>query len=66
MTRAVLVLLLVAACSGKLPTTRFYQLAEPAGKPWGSSGVALVVEVLTTDSAYDDERIVYRVTPYRL
>ncbi|HEX5060438.1 MAG TPA: ABC-type transport auxiliary lipoprotein family protein [Kofleriaceae bacterium] len=66
MTRAVLVLLVVAACSGKLPATRFYQLAEPAGKTWGSSGVALVVEVLTTDSAYDDERIVYRVTPYRL
>jgi ABC-type uncharacterized transport system auxiliary subunit len=65
MMRGVLVLLL-AGCSGKLPETRFYQLAEPAGKPWGGNGAALVVEVLTTDSAYDDERIVYRVTPYRL
>ena len=63
--RAVLILLLVA-CGGKMPETRFYQLAEPAGKTKGGSGVALVVEVLTTDSAYDDERIVYRVTPYRL
>jgi ABC-type uncharacterized transport system auxiliary subunit len=58
--------LVLAACGGKLPETRFYQLAEPAGKAAPGPGVALVVEALTTDSAYDDERIVYRVTPYRL
>ena len=69
MTRLALVLLAVAAlsaCGSKLPETRFYQLAEPAGKPAPGEGVAIVVESLTTDSAYDDERIVYRVTPYRL
>lgn len=56
----------LAACGGKLPETRFYQLAEPPGKPATGGGVALVVEPLTTDAAYDDDRIVYRVTPYRL
>ncbi|HEY5949125.1 MAG TPA: ABC-type transport auxiliary lipoprotein family protein [Kofleriaceae bacterium] len=56
----------LAACGGKMPETRFYQLAEPAGKPGGNTGTALVIEALATDSAYDDERIVYRVTPYRL
>jgi len=60
------VVFVLAACGGKLPPTRFYQLAEPAGKPAPASGVALVVESLTTDAAYDDERMVYRVTPYRL
>jgi ABC-type uncharacterized transport system auxiliary subunit len=67
MRLAVLALALgVTACGGKMPQTRFYQLAEPPGKPSAGSGVALVVEALTTDPAYDDERIVYRVTPYRL
>src|SRR5687768_16343308 len=49
-----------------MPETRYYQLAEPRGAAAGGGGVALIIEPLTTDSAYDDERIVYRVTPYRL
>jgi ABC-type uncharacterized transport system auxiliary subunit len=57
--------LVLTACGGKLPETRFYQLAEPTGHPTPGPGVALVVESLATDTAYDDERIVYRVTPYR-
>ena len=61
-----LVVLALAACGGKVPATRFYQLAEPPGKTSSGSGIALVVESLTTDAAYDDERMVYRVTPYRL
>jgi ABC-type uncharacterized transport system auxiliary subunit len=64
--KLVLLLLAIAACGGKMPETRFYQLAEPSGKATGGGGVAIVVEPLTTDTAYDDERIVYRVTPYRL
>jgi ABC-type uncharacterized transport system auxiliary subunit len=64
--RAVALLVALAACGGKLPETRFYQLAEPTGKTPPGAGVAIVVEPLTTDSAYDDERMVYRVTPYRL
>ena len=56
--------IVLSACGGKMPETRFYQLAEPAGQPAPGPGVPLVVEALSTDAAYDDERIVYRVTPY--
>jgi len=58
--------LVLGACAGKLPETRFYQLATSSStqKPVGE--VTLVVEPLATDPAYDDERIVYRSTPYRL
>jgi ABC-type uncharacterized transport system auxiliary subunit len=61
-----LVLLACAACAGKMPETRYYQLAEPKPLPPLRSGAAIVIEPLATDTAYDDERIVYRVTPYRL
>lgn len=54
-----------AACGGKLPDTRYYQLAQPAAKLRGGDGL-LVLEAITTDAAYDDDRIVYRTTPYRL
>jgi len=64
--KSLALLVLFAACAGKMPETRYYQLAEPSGKAAGSKGVAIVVEPLTTDAAYDDERIVYRVTPFRL
>lgn len=56
----------LAGCGGKLPETRFYNFAEPAGKTPAGAGIPIVIEALETDSAYDDERIVYRVTPYRL
>jgi ABC-type uncharacterized transport system auxiliary subunit len=59
-------LLALAACGGKMPETKFYSFAEPSGKVTSGTGASVVVEPLATDSAYDDERIVYRVTPYRL
>ena len=55
----------LAACGGKLPETRFYQLGSPTAHT-GSGDASLVLEPLTTDGAYDDERIVYRTSPYRL
>jgi ABC-type uncharacterized transport system auxiliary subunit len=59
-------LLLFAGCSGaKLPDTRYYQLATPTSEKTGGD-LTLVLEPLATDQAYDDERIVYRATPYRL
>jgi ABC-type uncharacterized transport system auxiliary subunit len=64
--KALALLVALAACGGKMPETRFYQLAEPSGKTPPAAGVAIVVEPLDTDGAYDDERMVYRVTPYRL
>ena len=54
-----------AACGGKLPDTRYYQLVPPESKLRGGADL-LVLEPLTTDAAYDDERIVYRTTPFRL
>ena len=58
-------LFVLAACANKVPETRYYQLATPAAKS-RPAGAVLVVEQLVTDTAYDDERIVYRTTPYRL
>jgi hypothetical protein len=55
------------ACSGKIPETRYYQLAAPAAGPEAGRGeLVLAIEPLSTDEAYQDERIVYRTSPYRL
>lgn len=65
MTRIAALLLVLAACGGTPPATRYYHLAAPdVRKPGGD--LVLVLEPLTTDAAYDDERIVYRTSPYRL
>jgi ABC-type uncharacterized transport system auxiliary subunit len=78
MTRLLLLAALFVSACTKVPQTRFYQLAAPqpassrdaAGVTLAISrdaaGVALAIEPLDTHPAYDDERIVYRVTPYRL
>lgn len=64
--RAVLgVVVACAACSGKLPETHHYQLAAPTSRLRGGDAI-LVLDALATDAAYDDERIVYRTTPFRL
>jgi ABC-type uncharacterized transport system auxiliary subunit len=63
--RAAMIALALAACGGKLTETRYYQLAAPEGKP-RRGGDVLVIEPLTTDAGYDDERIVYRTTPFRV
>jgi ABC-type uncharacterized transport system auxiliary subunit len=59
---------LLAACGGTVPQTRYYQLASPAaaGPASESETTDLAIEPLDTDQAYDDDRIVYRLTPYRL
>jgi ABC-type uncharacterized transport system auxiliary subunit len=65
-TTLVVAWLACAACGGKLPDTRYYQLAPPgAARAHGGDGL-LVLEALTADAAYDDDRIVYRTTPFRL
>lgn len=80
----------LSACGGKMPETRYYQLAappaaKPAAKPAARVAAApaergerddrtaeraaepvLVIEPLSADDAYQDERIVYRTSPYRL
>lgn len=58
--------LAIPGCGGKLPETRYYQLAPPAPVATQKGDAVLVLETLQTDAAYDDERIVYRTNPYRL
>jgi len=65
--RSLLTCLALAACGGRIPTTRYYQLAAPAAAvPASSTGTVLAVEPLVADGAYDDERIIYRLDPVRL
>jgi ABC-type uncharacterized transport system auxiliary subunit len=62
----------IAACGGKIPQTRYYQLAAPAAAPVAAAGatprgaLVLAIEPLSADDAYQDERIVYRTGPVRL
>jgi ABC-type uncharacterized transport system auxiliary subunit len=63
--KAALALVVLASCGGKVPETRYYQLAAPPAAG-GAGDQLLVLEPLATDGAYDDERIVYRTSPYRL
>ena len=62
----VLATLAVPGCGGKIPETRYYQLAVPTPAAAQDGDAVLVLETLQTDAAYDDERIVYRTNPYRL
>jgi ABC-type uncharacterized transport system auxiliary subunit len=69
--RAVAIAIALAACGGTVPQTRYYQLATPAAtstsnSPADAGQIDLAIEPLETDQAYDDDRIVYRLTPYRL
>ena len=54
-----------AACSGTIPETRHYQLASPGARQHGT-GTTLVLETLSTEPAYDDDRIAYRSNPVRI
>jgi uncharacterized lipoprotein YmbA len=70
---AIAIAALLAACGGKLPETRYYQLAAPTAAPGASAPAArgggepvLVLEPLSVDEAYQDDRIVYRTSPYRI
>jgi len=56
--------LATAACGGKPPEIRYYTLAPSAPATPGGEAV-IVLESLNTDPAYDDDRIVYRTTPFR-
>lgn len=58
----------LTACGGKPPPpTRYYQLALPAKTEQPAQDLgALVIEPFNAEGAYDDERMVYRSSPYRL
>jgi ABC-type uncharacterized transport system auxiliary subunit len=61
-----ILLLALVACAGKVPETRYYQLAAPQQAAAQRGDASIAIEPLAADGAYDDDRIVYRVTPYRL
>jgi ABC-type uncharacterized transport system auxiliary subunit len=63
--RASALLLLVAACGGKLPDTRYYDLPS-AARGRAGNGPVLAVQPLEVDEPYDDDRIVYRENPFRV
>jgi ABC-type uncharacterized transport system auxiliary subunit len=56
---------LLAACGGRLPETRYYDLPS-AARGHAGRGPVLAVEPLEVDEPYDDDRIVYRENPYRV
>ncbi|HEY0249996.1 MAG TPA: ABC-type transport auxiliary lipoprotein family protein [Kofleriaceae bacterium] len=56
----------LAACGGTAPQVRYYQLAVQTPPSTKVGAKVLVVESLSSDAAYDDERIVYRNSPYQL
>jgi uncharacterized lipoprotein YmbA len=60
------VIVLIAACTGTVPDTHYYQLAPTTAATPPHGDRVLAVDSFTTDGPYDDERIVYRTTPYRL
>lgn len=66
MTRLAILLTFFVACAGKLPETRFYQLSAPVPAKHTPGDLIIALDSFETDAAYDDERIVYRTTPYRL
>jgi ABC-type uncharacterized transport system auxiliary subunit len=65
--RAVFAALLfaLAACGGA-PPVRYYQLAAPESAEASGGDVVLAVEQLTADAAFEDQRMVYRTSPYRV
>jgi ABC-type uncharacterized transport system auxiliary subunit len=62
----VVVLAIAAACSGRLPETRYYQIAAPAADRSRAPDATIVLESLTTDPDYEDDRIVYRINAVRV
>jgi ABC-type uncharacterized transport system auxiliary subunit len=68
-TVAALLLLALASCAGRAPELRHYRLAPPAAEPGArrsTGGPVLVIEELQVDPAYEDQRIAYRSSRYRI
>ncbi len=66
MTRLWLVVLVAVSCGEAVPATRYYGLVAQAPAPAAPGTATLEVEPLIADRPYDDDRIVYRVDPFRV
>ncbi len=61
----ILVALFFCACGGSAPQIRYYQMVPP--ESGATDGEYIIgVEPFLVDAAYDDQRIVYRTSKYRL
>jgi ABC-type uncharacterized transport system auxiliary subunit len=58
----------LSACPAAIPETSHYRLVPPTPREPvpESEGLVMVVDELRVDAAYDDDRIAYRTSPYRL
>lgn len=57
----------LSGCAGEpAPQVRYYKVAVEAPAQMKQGGLALGVESLSADATYDDARIVYRTSPYRV
>ena len=61
-----LVVLVLSACGGSLPETRYYDLAPGRTRMPARSDAILTIDSFDTDPGYDDDRMVYRTTPVRM
>lgn len=57
---------LSAVACGSNPSVKYYQLALPDGDPRAHGQGILAVEELVADAAFEDQRMVYRQSPYSL
>ncbi|MFO7181674.1 MAG: ABC-type transport auxiliary lipoprotein family protein [Pseudomonadota bacterium] len=60
--------LFVASCGGPVPDIHYYELVvlQSARPPASDPRLVLVIQPLEVDAAYESERMVYRVSPYRI
>jgi ABC-type uncharacterized transport system auxiliary subunit len=67
MIRAAALAALAIGCGRSLPDTHFYTLARGSGPlPASSTTAVLAIEPFDADRPYDDDRMVYRLDPYRM
>jgi ABC-type uncharacterized transport system auxiliary subunit len=64
--RAVLCWVLTLSGCGAVPATHYYELVVSRTPSGESTAAVLTVQDLTADGAYEDNRIAYRTSPYRL
>ncbi len=60
------IVLFVVGCGSTAPETRYYRVHNLTEKQSPSGDLVIGVEPFATDAAYDEQKIVYRQSPYRI